>query len=756
MKNFIILLLFVTTSVFSQTEFLVNTFQDSVQRAPVIAQKGDGTYAIVWQSINQASGNSNFDIYIQNFDNTDNKVGGETLINHPMTDAEQSRPSLAMNQKGDYVIAWTSNTGQAESIFDVHSFYNINGSEGFHMTVNSVIANSQTKPSVDIADDGSFIVVWESWHQDGSNNGIYGQKFLDTGVKDGSEFLINTTTQFSQARPNVEYLVNGNFVVVWESWKQDVATPSGYGLFGKIFDSSGNVIVDEFQVNTYTNDYQWFGDIAKLSDGGFVIVWCSWEQDGDDGGIYLQKFDDSGSKIGTEQLVNKTTVYYQWLPKVKEMPDGKIGVAWSSWRQDGSREGVYAKLLKADLTPATFETRVNDYTDSYQWEPDFIPTGIDEMVVTWASWGEYDNDYEVMAKRITLTGPQAALAVSSYGHAQGVSTSRFFVHVMDSTKLTGDQYELSFEVIDEDNASARVYNITKSTEVIAAFPINGGEGVFYLTQEFDGVTLEIQPNFTFAIDQERSYFRNNTGSNLTFNYGPGAGSTELAPIDIKLVWGSTETNAEGNYVNSLDSAYNTSEQKVVMCPFYAWNITDNEPMDLVIIEPAQTANLNWDVTEVIGVLTPPQYATAFPRYHVGINAISPGDAVLPGEGDINYIFTIRPLTSDDVFTFETNKGYITTGVKNSSFHPVEFGLGQNYPNPFNPSTTITYAIPSEGSVKLTVYNLLGETVAVLVNKEQKAGSYKILFNGFNYASGVYFYNIRHQNKSITKKMLLMK
>jgi hypothetical protein len=73
--------------------------------------------------------------------------------------------------------------------------------------------------------------------------------------------------------------------------------------------------------------------------------------------------------------------------------------------------------------------------------------------------------------------------------------------------------------------------------------------------------------------------------------------------------------------------------------------------------------------------------------------------------------------------------------------PTSFSLRQNYPNPFNPSTTIEYDLPANGSVKLAIYNILGQEVASLVNQVQNAGSYKAVWNASNVASGVYFYRL---------------
>jgi hypothetical protein len=83
-------------------------------------------------------------------------------------------------------------------------------------------------------------------------------------------------------------------------------------------------------------------------------------------------------------------------------------------------------------------------------------------------------------------------------------------------------------------------------------------------------------------------------------------------------------------------------------------------------------------------------------------------------------------------------------------------LEQNYPNPFNPNTLIKYSIPEEGSVKLKVYNLLGEEIITLVNSLQKAGRYDVVFDATKFASGVYYYRMETQKYTSIKKMILIK
>jgi hypothetical protein len=95
----------------------------------------------------------------------------------------------------------------------------------------------------------------------------------------------------------------------------------------------------------------------------------------------------------------------------------------------------------------------------------------------------------------------------------------------------------------------------------------------------------------------------------------------------------------------------------------------------------------------------------------------------------------------------------TVDVQSPELAPTTYALFQNYPNPFNPSTTITYQVPKAGLVSLEIFNILGQEVATLVNREQPPGSYQITWNATNLPSGAYL--VKMQSGTFTRTMKIM-
>ncbi len=119
--------------------------------------------------------------------------------------------------------------------------------------------------------------------------------------------------------------------------------------------------------------------------------------------------------------------------------------------------------------------------------------------------------------------------------------------------------------------------------------------------------------------------------------------------------------------------------------------------------------------------------------------------IIPG----NYTYRLKQVDFDGRFEYSKEVEIAVTGL-------LTFDLSQNYPNPFNPATIINFNIPEQGQVKLSVFNMLGEEVAVLVNSVVAAGPHKAEFNAVSLPSGAYFYKLQQGNSVMIKKMLLLK
>ncbi len=381
------------------------------------------------------------DIVMQRFLPDGTPAGAETEVNS-RTVGDQERPAAAMNETGSLVVVWASLT-DTDSAYDICARRFLNGvPQGDEFLVNAGVSGSQTDPDVAISNSGMFVVVWDGWTALDDRE-VFMRLYGADGLARSGDIRVNSTTAYSQAKPAVRFRPDGSFVVVWESWAQDA--PAGYGVVARVFDSTGTPLSAEIQVNTYTADYQWYADVETFPDNGFAVVWCSWEQDGWDGSIVYQRFGQDGARRGGEVLVNTTTSQYQWLPRIRRTPANGSLVIWSSWKQDGSREGVYAQLLDSTGRKLSFETPCNTTTESFQWEPDAVVTGTGEFLATWSSWGQAGMDYDVVARQVTPRIPQGYINPTVLSHAFGRSTSRITVHVVDSLTLTGHTYDAVFD-----------------------------------------------------------------------------------------------------------------------------------------------------------------------------------------------------------------------------------------------------------------------------------------------------------------------
>lgn len=239
----------------------------------------------------------------------------------------------------------------------------------------------------------------------------------------------------------------------------------------------------------------------------------------------------------------------------------------------------------------------------------------------------------------------------------------------------------------------------------------------------------------------------NGTTNWTFGTGWGLNTT--------YYYSSSHSFAYPNYGNnvnssmSLSSPLNLSSYQTAFLEFYQ-RYSVESGYDYCYVEVSSDNGTNWtQLSSYTGV------NNTWTRQSFDITQY------------ISSNFRLRfRLTSDD---YTTSTGWFVDNIKittyqspllkvenNSGLIPKKYALEQNYPNPFNPTTQINYSVAKEGLVKISVYDMLGREVQVLVNEIKNAGYYAVDFDGANLSSGFYFYRMESGNFIDTKKMSLIK
>ncbi len=248
----------------SGSELRVNTSTSTEMFNQKIAMNAAGVSVIVWE--NNGADGSGYGIYGQRLNASGDKQGNEFRAN-TSTNSDQRFPSVGIDAAGNFVVAWANEANE-----DVYAQqFSASGSKvGDEFRVNTTRANLQSRPSVAMDEDGDFVIVWTSDGQDGSKTGIYAQRYNAAGTKQGSEFLVNTNTASAQFSPTVSMDNQGNFVVAWAS---ELQGGSPYDVYLQRYDASGGKLDVEVRANTTTPNIQWTPSVDLDADGDFVLVW---------------------------------------------------------------------------------------------------------------------------------------------------------------------------------------------------------------------------------------------------------------------------------------------------------------------------------------------------------------------------------------------------------------------------------------------------------------------------------------------------
>lgn len=250
-------------------------------------------------------------------------------------------------------------------------------SAGPEFQVSTGTAALQTGPAVAVDPSGGFVVVW------GSGGSIAARRYDSAGRALGSEFLANTNTSAFHFKPAVATDAAGGFVLVWESFEPE---PSDYVIRGRRYDASGAAVGGEFQVDSAATDRQYHPVPAVDPAGGFLVVWEGHNLSRnfvDFSGIFAQRYDDRGRRIGEELQLNSPASRFAGSPAMATDSAGNLVVVWEGGSADDSAAGIFGRRYDAAGVAAGEEFQVSDLATDTQVAPAVATDLAGGFVVVW-------------------------------------------------------------------------------------------------------------------------------------------------------------------------------------------------------------------------------------------------------------------------------------------------------------------------------------------------------------------------------------
>ena len=370
-------------------EMQANTYTTSAQDEPSVSALTADTFVVAWNSVGQDG--DGWGVYAAVFSATTGENLTPKFQANTYTTGGQYRAFVSALTADTFVVAWRSDAqdGSGSGVYATVFSATTGGNLTAEFRVNNHTPGSQDYPSITPLTADTFAVAWHSDGQDGDGYGVFATVFnATTGENLTAEFQVNTYTTNFQTRPSISALTADTFAVAWTSYGQD---GDGWGVYAAVFNATtGENLTAEFRVNTYTASEQQYPSVSSLTADSFVVAWESMGQDGDGDGVYAAVFSaTTGGILTPEFLVNTYTIDDQNEPSVSALTADTFAVAWHSDGQDGDSLGVYAAVFSATsgkiLTP---EFQVNTYTANWQYMVSISALTADTFAVAWTSYGQ--------------------------------------------------------------------------------------------------------------------------------------------------------------------------------------------------------------------------------------------------------------------------------------------------------------------------------------------------------------------------------
>ncbi|RXJ82829.1 hypothetical protein, partial [Arcobacter cloacae] len=405
----------------------------------------DGGFIITWSSnVAGQEDNNGFGVYGQRYDANGNVVDSKFLINQTTNGNQQD--SDVTYKDGKLIVTWTGNDTNGTGVYSrefelveqkvlsIEDFENgasgwskaqtmdggadtstflgrfggSSGKEDVSKTYDFGVENAGKRVTIKFdfyeidSWDGEALKVFANGLVVSTNyfyDSYYGNKDGGTEIKvDGAANTWHSEKHTIEVTAVLDE--NGKLKLGFGSTLNQAITDESYGIDNIVITTNTvQPTTDERVINLTQNSNQDESSITHLEDGGYVVSWTSLNQDGSCDGVYLQRYDSNGNKVGSEQVVNTYYASNQNDSVITGLNNGGYVVVWTSYGQDGSYDGVYMQRFGANGEKLGAEEQVAESTLNHQNQPSVDALEEGGFVVSWTGYNAESKTYDIFTQR---------------------------------------------------------------------------------------------------------------------------------------------------------------------------------------------------------------------------------------------------------------------------------------------------------------------------------------------------------------------
>jgi len=706
---------------------------------PDVAVSDSGIF-VVWRYSVSGSGQ---EIFLNRFNLDGDSLGPRLVVNDDGTSNDQYDPKIAMDSDGKFVVVWEDY--RSGSDYDTYGqLFDASGSKvGSNFLVNDSITYNQQDPSCAMDSAGNFVVVWEDYRN--WNYDIYGQRFDENGDTTGlgGNFLINDDGEsYYQYDPSVSMDNSGNFTVVWKD-----ARDGNYNIYGQIYDNTGSPSGSNFRIDQCTGTESRYDPDVSMDGNYFTVVW---EDARCYRSTYKRRYNTNGTPVGNEVMVNDIDgTRNQESPAIDMNTSGNGVITWTDNRL---LSGIYFQMMDSNGDTTGINRRIN-----HGYAPDVSVFRDGSFIITY----RYSND--IYCQMYYPTGDTSGDLITVNDTTEGNryeptigmdTTGNFIITWYDHRNGNSDIYAQRF------NSSGDTTGVN--------FRVDDDPGTSH--QECPDIAINKSGRFLIVWDDNRNgnfdiYGQvyaadgNPLGSNLLINdigtsnqYCPCVSA--LRDGNFIVAWQDHRT-PRGIYGQVIDTLGNPVDPNFQIadgsCYQPAVDVSPDSDFVVVWYEydysecDIYAQRFNADLTQdgtVYKVNNETEGPNPF-QYHPDV--ATDGTNIIftwqDAKWQLGWDIAAKVVSYDWTYIEEEGRE-ITTSIS-------------SYPNPFLGSTMIRYSVNTLTNVDIRIYDLSGREIKTLIKGRKTTGEYQIRWNGRDnkgrkVPAGVYFCRINagERKKSI--------